>query len=391
MDKPKDIIESIRNRTIDLDELRYFNLSTYGSLIVSIVKYASKHNYPDIADILDYLATNNSDEEFGSVYVYIFQSFLITDKEVKYLYDNKVNFLIAADRICSGENSELSKYAIQKCIDSANFTSEQISYLYDRAVAADNDECSIAIKYYFPYNTEAVNQPSYCIDISRSTEELLNSLPLPQERILDLDTLAIYLTGEKQPTVEYQDRLVDMRNKLDTLTDQEINDLQYTYFDLWEGENNEEIARILGPVNKFQSNKDVDTEFDLEFNTYCAVYGGCRMMTCCHIDSEPWFTGVCRNESCKKSIAKPQHSMRKKGISGRCWQGCYCSVKCAKASPLQNSNNLVPVKECKNNSILKNEEDSLIDETYEELKSIGLYVPSDVRNYPYRYEGDFED
>lgn len=391
MDRPKDIIESIRNRTIDLDELKYLDINTYGNLIVSIVKYASKHSYPDIADILNYLVANNMDEEFNSVYVYIFQSFLITNEEVKYLYNSGVNFLIVADSICKGNNSELSRYAIQKCIDNGNFSAKEIEYLYDKAIEADNDECSIAIKYYFPYNTESVDQPSYCININKTTEELVNSLPLPKERILDLDTLAIYLVGEKQPTVEYQNRLLEMRNKLDNLTDQEINDLQYTYFDLWMGADNEEIARILGPVNKFQSNKDVDTELDHDFNTYCAVYGGCRMMTCCCIDSEPWFTGVCRNESCKKSISKPQHAIRKKGISGRCWQGCYCTVKCAKDSPLQNANNLVPVKECKNNSILKNEEDSLIDETYEELRRVRLYVPIDIAHYPYRYDGDFEE
>lgn len=388
MDNIKSIIDNIRFKTLDLDELRYLNSRTYAQLIVNIVKFAYRHSYSDIADILNFLVTNNEDEEFTSVYTYIFEDLTITDKEVQYLFANKVNSLIVADRICSGKSSSLSIHAIRKCIDNTKITAEQLEYLYDRAISADNDDCSIAIKEYFAGVTLPVEQPSYCINVPKNTAELIASLPQPEEDQVDLDTLAIYLTGIKQPTVEYEEKLLEMRNRLDTYSEEQIDNLQYTYFDLWKGADNEEIARILGPVNKFQSNKDVDYEFDCDFNTYCAVYGGCRMMTCCHIDSQPWFTGICRNENCKKSISKPQYAIRKKGISGRCWQGCYCSVKCAKDSPLQNSNNLMAVDTCKNNSIMKNEEDSLIDETYEELTRVGLYVPTDTQYYPYVYEGD---
>lgn len=95
---------------------------------------------------------------------------------------------------------------------------------------------------------------------------------------------------------------------------------------------NDEIFRFFGPSHPTVGN-------ELDKDTPCGEYGGCRMFLCvCReiammdYDVEDpyeikWFKKVC--DECKLKIEKKKYAVRLPNVDGG-WHGCYCSFKCAR-------------------------------------------------------------
>lgn len=99
-------------------------------------------------------------------------------------------------------------------------------------------------------------------------------------------------------------------------------------------ENNIDMFRIMGPVNRMVNDK-------LNREDFCSKYGGCRMLTCIHFETQEddeidslnledilyWFRGACDN--CHHRIRRSEYAVRLPLALGG-WQGCYCSWKCVR-------------------------------------------------------------
>ncbi len=86
---------------------------------------------------------------------------------------------------------------------------------------------------------------------------------------------------------------------------------------------NEDIFRVLGPVNPLMDSSYEELE-----------YGGERMFTCNIYDYDPvdgqqidWYTGSC--EQCTKQLRRRWHAVRMPRPHGG-WKGCFCSWKCVR-------------------------------------------------------------
>lgn len=130
-----------------------------------------------------------------------------------------------------------------------------------------------------------------------------------------------------------------------------------------------ELFKIFGPSHPVHG-------IDLNNNTPCGTYGGCRMFLCVCFESsgdEPdidldlidqpdlidpfiidWYTGVC--DFCHMKISKRCYALRRPLETGG-WKGCYCSSKCLR-DDLPSGNIMIS---------------ALIDSFMDKIEQIGIY------------------
>jgi len=391
-------ISQILRGDIDEKELPFLNNEAFSTLIVKTVKAAYKEDVKNIKQIISKIESTNLDETLNSVLAIIFCSLELKDKHIKYLYENGINFVDAAEKICNYDSIPSSSYAITRCLKIGKIDVSIAKELYQTALNSDNDKCANAISEYIGENNEFATMPNHCTEVDISSEELFNLLPLPKEKILTREELAFLLAGVKEGSEDYENNLREKYIYLSEMNDEEVIQIQRENFDLWNGAEDEEIFKILGPSNKFPSNRDIDYETGSDYNTYCAVYGGCRMLTCNHLETEDenfdmdttdWFTGFCRE--CELKISSPAVAVRKKPAEGHFF-GCYCSFNCIRKSKpygtLAIYENDDEGCEIEPRKIIENQ---ITNELELELKKVGIYVPNDSEYYTNVYEGNLED
>ena len=376
------------------------NLSESGftTLVVSLVLwlYETRRGHL-VSDIIEQLQEANKDEELAGVLLRIGINIRITPEIVNWLHDNDVNLVHMAEQISQYDGNEYVEAALTKIFDVINPDIDTLNALLSVAIMASNDKAITVISKYRGRVSASISVPEYVKNtLGLTRDEQLALLPEPKKLHHNKGELVMALGEGLYPNIDdYDNNLVQLATEI---TDDNVTETDELFFTVWAGEQDENLARVLGPSNQYCSTVDIDDEFDTEEDSYCSLYGGCRMLTCIHFElDEPdvetetigdWFTGYCRK--CDNQIPNRYCAVRKPVYRGG-WMHCYCSWGCVRDSISQESNLAYPydmdndVEEPK-----KIVEDFLVGAFERYLDKVGIEYPKNPSVEPNRIHTPYQ-
>jgi hypothetical protein len=219
------------------------------------------------------------------------------------------------------------------------------------------------------YLTYRISQVSDYAEIPKYIRQYeIDTRNLPQVRIIDVDpdldprelaagilteaenyNLYVVASGEEDPEIAREAAISQLANDISQMSlDKRVKYLapfKISQRQIQEIQDNEDLFRILGPVNPHPGDDYADTvvydEDEEAKPNLDKIYGGPRMFISIEyehdhdndLEKDDWFDGVC--QQCIKNIRKRHYARRRALIPGG-WLGCFCSHQCVRTNIMRN-------------------------------------------------------